>query len=224
MPDFDQLPCPALVTDRSGVVQSINQCLLDLVGGVEDSWVAQPMDLMFSMASRIFLQTHVWPMLLRESRVFEIRLQMLSDANKQVPVFVNCQRSTLDPSERFTWVFFVTIERIRYEQELLEARQRAEAMSVELAKSERFMRTVADAMPSMIAYWDLQMRCQFANNPYLEWFGRTPQEMIGLPLSTVLGASLFERNWPYIQGALSGEPQGRHWQITSPTSMRMETF
>jgi hypothetical protein len=78
MPAFDQLPCPALVTDRSGVVQSINQCLLDLVGGVEDSWVAQPMDLMFSMASRIFLQTHVWPMLLRESRVCEIRLQMLS--------------------------------------------------------------------------------------------------------------------------------------------------
>jgi diguanylate cyclase (GGDEF)-like protein/PAS domain S-box-containing protein len=216
MPDFDQLPCPALVTDRSGVVQSINQCLLDLVGGVEDSWVAQPMDLMFSMASRIFLQTHVWPMLLRESRVFEIRLQMLSDANKQVPVFVNCQRSTLDPSERFTWVFFVTIERIRYEQELLEARQRAEAMSVELAKSERFMRTVADAMPSMIAYWDLQMRCQFANNPYLEWFGRTPQEMIGLPLSTVLGASLFERNWPYIQGALSGEPQEFELAILKP--------
>ena len=216
MPTFDLLPCPALVTDRGGVVQSINQCLLDLVGGVKDSWGAKPMDLMFSMASRIFLQTHVWPMLLREGRVCEIRLQLLSDTNKQIPVFVNCQRTAFDSIERFTWVFFVTIERIRYEQDLLEARQRAEEMSVVLAKSERFMRTVADAMPSMIAYWDVQIRCQFANKPYLEWFGQTPQEMIGLPLSTVLGASLFEMNFPYIQGALSGEPQEFERAILKP--------
>jgi hypothetical protein len=36
---FDQLPCPILVTDRGGIVQSLNQCLLDLVGGDKDSWV-----------------------------------------------------------------------------------------------------------------------------------------------------------------------------------------
>ncbi len=216
MPTFDHLPCPALVTDRGGVVQSINQCLLELVGGVKDNWVAKPLDLMFPMASRIFLQTHVWPMLLREGRVSEIRLQLLSDANKQVPVFVNCQKSTLDSIERYTWVFFVSIERIRYEQELLEARQRAEAMSVDLAKSERFIRTVTEAMPSMIAYWDFQLRCQFANKSYLEWFGRTPQEMLGLSISTVLGPNLFEENWPHIQGALSGEPQEFERAILKP--------
>jgi len=37
MPTFDQLPCPALVTDRSGVVQLVNQSLLQLVGGVTDT-------------------------------------------------------------------------------------------------------------------------------------------------------------------------------------------
>ncbi len=155
-------------------------------------------------------------MLLREGRVSEIRLQLLSDANKQVPVFVNCQKSTLDSIERYTWVFFVSIERIRYEQELLEARQRAEAMSVDLAKSERFIRTVTEAMPSMIAYWDFQLRCQFANKSYLEWFGRTPQEMLGLSISTVLGPNLFEENWPHIQGALSGEPQEFERAILKP--------
>ena len=207
MPNFDQLPCPVLVTDRAGVVQSVNQSLLQVVGGVNDSWFSKPMDLMFPMASRIFLQTHIWPMLLRDGHIREIRLQILSDAGKQVPVFVNCQRSTLEAIDSFTWVFFVTIERSRFEQELLEARQRAEKMSADLGKSERFVRTVADAMPSMIAYWDTQMRCQFANKSYLEWFGRTPQDMIGLPMSTVLGASLYEKNLPYIQGALAGEPQ-----------------
>ncbi|NMM14566.1 MAG: diguanylate cyclase [Rhodoferax sp.] len=216
MPTFDQLPCPVLVTDRGGVVQSVNQSLLDLVGGVKGSWLTKPMDLMFPMASRIFLQTHVWPMLLRESRVREIRLQILGDAGTRVPVFVNCQETTLDANDRFTWVFFVTIERSRYEQELLEARQRAETMSADLAKSERFIRTVADAMPSMIAYWDTQLQCHFANKTYEDWFGRTRQEMMGLPISTLLGASLYEKNLPYIQGALAGEPQEFERAILRP--------
>lgn len=216
MPNLDQLPCPVLVTDRAGVVQSVNQSLLQLVGGVNDSWFSKPMDHMFPMASRIFLQTHIWPMLLRDGHIREIRLQILSDAGKQVPVFVNCQRSTLEAIDSFTWVFFVTIERSRFEEELLEARQRAEKMSADLGKSERFVRTVADAMPSMIAYWDTQMRCQFANKSYLEWFGRTPQDMIGLSMSTVLGASLYEKNLPYIQGALAGEPQEFERAIPRP--------
>lgn len=216
MPTFDQLPCPALVTSRAGVVQLLNQSLLQLVGGAKDTWLSQPMDRMFPMASRIFLQTHVWPTLLREGQVREIRLQILSDKGQQVPMFVNCQKSTLESVDCFTWIFFVAIERSRYEQELLQARQRAETMSAELAKSERFIRTVTDAMPSMIAYWDMQMLCQFANQPYVEWFGRTPLEMMGLPMSTVLGPRLFEQNLPQIQNALAGVPQEFERTIKRP--------
>lgn len=205
-----------MVTDRGGVVQSVNQSLLELVGGVKDSWLAKPMDILFPMASRIFLQTHVWPMLLREHRVREIRLQILGEAGTRVPVFVNCQEITLDEKKLYTWVFFVTIERSRYEQELLEARQRAEAMSADLAKSEQFIRTVADAMPSMIAYWDTQLECHFANKTYTDWFGRTRQEMMGMSMSAVLGDRLFELNRPYIQGVLAGEPQEFERAIPKP--------
>jgi len=216
MPTFDQLPCPALVTDRAGVVQLVNQSLLQLVGGVTDTWFSKPMNLMFPSASRIFLQTHVWPMVLRDGQVREIRLQVLGDAGNRVPVFVNCQRSTIETTERYTWVFFVSVERGRYEQELLEAKQRAETISAELAKSERFIRSVADALPSMISRWDRHMQCQFANKPFLEWFGRTPQDMVGLSLSSVLGASLFEKNLTHIQGVLAGEHQEFERAITRP--------
>lgn len=216
MPNFDELPCPALVTDRSGVVQSVNQSLLQLVGGAQESWASKPMDLMFSMASRIFLQTHVWPLILRESQVREIKLQMLGHDGKPVPVLVNCQKATLEGMARVTWVFFVSVERSRYEQALLEARQRAETASADLAKSERFIRTVTDAMPSMLAYWDTHLLCQFANRPYLEWFGRTPQQMLGVSMSVVLGEALFELNFPRTQGALAGEFQEFEHAIVKP--------
>ncbi len=216
MANFDELPCPALVTDRGGIVQSVNPSLLQLVGGVKEHWVSKPMDLMFPMASRIFLQTHVWPLIFRENQVREIRLQMLGHGGTRVPVLVNCQKSTFEGSEHFTWVCFVSVERSRFEHELLEARQRAETASAALAKSERFIRTVADAMPSMLAYWDSHLRCQFANRPYLEWFGRTPQQMLGLSMPAVLGEALYELNLPHIQSALAGEFQEFERAIVKP--------
>lgn len=216
MSTFDQLPCPVLITDRAGIVQSVNQVLLELVGGTHDRWFAKSMDSLFPIAGRIFLQTHVWPMLLREGHVREIRLQILDDSGKQVPIFLNCKKSISDETERFTWVFFVGLERSRFEQELLEARHRAEVVSADLSKSEKFIRTITDAMPSMLGYWDKQMLCQFANKPYLEWFGRTPQEMKGLPIATALGADLYEKNLPHIKAALVGEPQEFERAIQRP--------
>jgi PAS domain-containing protein len=171
---FDQLPCPVLVTDRDGIVHFINQNLCDLVGGDKDCWLVQPMERLFPKASQIFLQSYIWPMLMRENAVREIRLQILGDGGKPTPVFANCQKTTQDGTERFNWVFFVSIERSRYEQELLQSRQRAETVSEALKKSEKFVRTVADAMPSLISYWDTQLQCQFANTPHLDWFERTP--------------------------------------------------
>jgi diguanylate cyclase (GGDEF)-like protein/PAS domain S-box-containing protein len=50
----------------------------------------------------------------------------------------------------------------------------------------------------------------------LEWFGRTPQEMKGLPMAAVLGADLYEKNLPYIKAALAGAPQEFERAIKKP--------
>lgn len=207
MPSFDQLPCPALVTNGAGVVESLNQDLLLLIGSDKERWIGKSMELMFPVASRIFLQTHVWPMVLRDGKVREISLQLLEGSGKRAPIFVNCQKTTEQGIDRFTWVLFVSTERSRFEQDLIESRQRSEAIAAALTKSERFIRTVTDALPSLVAYWDTQLVCRFANKPYLEWFGRTPEEMIGIAMTTVLGDRLFQQNLPFINKALAGNHQ-----------------
>lgn len=207
MSPFDDLPCPVLVTDRAGNMQTVNQHLLSLVGGTQASRAGLSMEQLFPMASRVFLQTHVWPMLLREGRVREIRLQMLGEGGQQVPVFVNGEHHSADGTDRFTWVFFVSQERTRFEHELLQARQQAETASADLARRERFIRTMTDALPSLIGYWDADLRCQFANNVYLEWFGKTPAQLLGLHMAAVLGDKLFEQNQTHVREALAGVPQ-----------------
>ncbi len=76
-----------------------------------------------------------------------------------------------------------------------------------LYKSERFMRIVTDNIPGMVGYWDHELRCRFANSAYLEWFGRTQEQMGGIQIRELLGDELFSKNEQYIRGALRGERQ-----------------
>ncbi|MBG6080922.1 PAS domain S-box-containing protein [Rubrivivax gelatinosus] len=76
-----------------------------------------------------------------------------------------------------------------------------------LAERERFMRAIADALPGMVGYWDADLRCRFANVAYLKWFGRTPEQMLGMRMQDLLGEELFRANERYIRGALAGEQQ-----------------
>jgi diguanylate cyclase (GGDEF)-like protein/PAS domain S-box-containing protein len=82
----------------------------------------------------------------------------------------------------------------------------------ELVEREQFIRTITDAMPGMVAYWDQDMRCQFANIAYQEWFGKSPQALIGKTMRELMGEDLFAMNEPHIRASLKGEVQ--HFERT----------
>ncbi len=71
-------------------------------------------------------------------------------------------------------------------------------------------------IPAMVAYWDADQRCVFANDAYLDWFGRSPASMLGTTLRDLLGPELYALNEPHILAALRGEPQVFERRIPSP--------
>lgn len=81
-----------------------------------------------------------------------------------------------------------------------------------LAASERFMKTLTDNIPGMVAYWTHELRCGFANKAYFEWFGKTPEQMRDIRIQDMMGEKLFHQNEPFIQAVLRGEPQ--HFERT----------
>ncbi|MFT3781021.1 MAG: PAS domain S-box protein [Nibricoccus sp.] len=83
-------------------------------------------------------------------------------------------------------------------------RKRAEAHA---AERERLIRAIANAVPGMVAHWSADLHCTFANSAYIEWFGRHPEEMTGMPLIDLLGEELFRKNERYVRAVLRGEPQ-----------------
>ncbi|QEC70037.1 PAS domain S-box protein [Panacibacter ginsenosidivorans] len=75
---------------------------------------------------------------------------------------------------------------------------------------------VADHVSAMLAYWDKNLVCRFANAAYMDWFGKTRDEMVDkMTLSELLGP-LYEKNLPYILGALEGNIQTFEREIPVP--------
>jgi diguanylate cyclase (GGDEF)-like protein/PAS domain S-box-containing protein len=81
----------------------------------------------------------------------------------------------------------------------------------------RELDVVLDALPAMVGYWDSQLRNVVANAAYVDFFGRTPDELKGRHIRELLGEELYAKNERYIRAALAGEPQLFDREIIDPT-------
>ncbi len=83
--------------------------------------------------------------------------------------------------------------------------------------SRECLEDILNALPAMIGYWDAELRNRMANDAYIEFFGRTPEEMRGLHISELLGPDLYAKNLPFLEAALAGEPQLFDREIPTPS-------
>lgn len=79
----------------------------------------------------------------------------------------------------------------------------------------RLIRRAVDSVPSMLAYWDSDGRCRFTNSVCETWFGVAPEALVGTHISNLLGP-IYERDLPYIEAALRGQPQEFEREIPNP--------
>ncbi len=88
------------------------------------------------------------------------------------------------------------------------------AASQRLEQSERMIRTVTDHLPALVGYWDAGLRCQFANQPYMEWLGRPASAVIGHTAWELMDETQMAQVMPYVDGVLAGEAQFFERQLT----------
>jgi PAS domain S-box-containing protein len=111
-----------------------------------------------------------------------------------------------------------TTERRRIDLELESYRQGLEVAVVDRTRelrhalrareeSDRFLRSIADNLPSYVAYWGTNGLCHYANRRYLDLFGLSMEQMRRTPLDVLIGAEWEAENRARVEGVLAGVTQ-----------------
>lgn len=74
-----------------------------------------------------------------------------------------------------------------------------------LRESEQWIRLITDHVPALIGYVGEDLRYQFSNKVYDEWYGWPRGELNGRLISEVQGEAQFRKIRPYMERALAGE-------------------
>ena len=100
-------------------------------------------------------------------------------------------------------------------EELVHDRTRElEAAVAARIESENFAQTMTDHQPTLLAYVDRDRKVQFANRAWLNWFGKTRDEVLGRDGRESVGDVLLQSNEEVIDKVLRGEAMG------TPAEMR----
>jgi sigma-B regulation protein RsbU (phosphoserine phosphatase) len=87
---------------------------------------------LFTRPAAIFLETHVWPTLRREGRVSEIALPLRARDGGELPCLVNACLLEGPNGPCCLWLFFPTLDRLRFERELIAARSASQDLVTQL--------------------------------------------------------------------------------------------
>ena len=74
-----------------------------------------------------------------------------------------------------------------------------------LRQSQTELQLIINAMPVLIGYVDHEQRFRLNNSAYLEWYGKTPQELYGKTIREVLGDEVYAGRADKIAAALKGK-------------------
>lgn len=89
----------------------------------------------FSKASQIFLQTHIFPMLLKNGAITEIFVMLRDKHDQETPVLLNAKIKLEDDEKHIIWSFFIARERRKLEEELIYRKSKSEEAALLLKKT-----------------------------------------------------------------------------------------
>lgn len=192
----DDIPCAMMLTDGEGHMVHLNRELLEIVGGEPSDWLGRSMEVLLTPASRIFSQTHLFPLLHHDAVVREAYLQLLGSDAEAVPVMVNATRRLLEGADRIVWAIFVARERSRFEGKLIQARADAQGLARQLQAREEEERQLVDSLLAGLVV-HAPDGSVLRSNP-------RAQELLGLSAAEVAARRVDDPGWTVVQA--DGQP------------------
>lgn len=147
---LDTAPCGYLSFGDDGVVGTVNATLVDMLGYSRDQVLGSHVEKLLTTSSRIFYQTHFFPLLRLEGRAEEIFLTFRKATGDPLAVLANAVRRERGGTMVIECVLVHLIQRQKWEDEIIRAKREAEeanrAKSAFLSMMSHDLRTPLNAI------------------------------------------------------------------------------
>jgi signal transduction histidine kinase len=123
---IDQAPPGFTPFAGDGTVREINTTLLEMLGAERGAVVGKPFESLLTVASRIFYQTHLFPLLKLQSRADELFITMRCGDGADVAMLGNFAARHAGGETLYDAVLMRLSERRKWEDEIVRSRRSAE--------------------------------------------------------------------------------------------------
>lgn len=157
---FDEAPCGLVVTSEDGTILRANVTFCRWVGFSEPELRNRRFQDLLTMGGRIFHQTHWAPLMRMQGSVAEVKLDLVHRDQNTFTMLLNAVRCEHPSGAFYVLALFGTIERDKYERELVMARTIAENLLYEKTIAETALQQAQTELNK--AYDKAQRRALFA--------------------------------------------------------------
>lgn len=123
---FDTSPAGYFSFYDNGTIYIVNQTLCDALGYEKSELTGKTVENIFTLPTRIFYQTHFFPMVKMHGHAEEIFITLLTKKGEFLPVLLNAKRSDTRDGAFTACSFIIVPNRKKFEDELVTARKEAE--------------------------------------------------------------------------------------------------
>ncbi len=213
---FDEAPCIYFSLADDGTLLEVNELLCKSLGYEKAELAGQKGDIIFTIPTRIFQQTHFFPLLKMQGHAEEIFISLLKKNGDHLPVLINAQRKVLAEGAASLYAGIVVHNRQKFEEELIAARHAAEKALTEntaLIKTQQELQQQTEALDQKINIVNKQ-------NEELRQFNQVVTHNIQEPLRklSVFSGLLVDEKDTRMQQVLAEKVKGAMAQMHSVIS------
>ena len=141
---LNNAPCGFLSFTDDGLIVLTNVTLAKLLGYETDSLRGKKFEMILPIASRIFYQTHFFPLLKLHGKIEEIYFSLRAKEGHDIPMLINASRRCETEDFVYDCIFIPILQRIKYEDEILKAKKAAEIAKIAQQQAETALRQQYD--------------------------------------------------------------------------------
>lgn len=214
--NMHEAPCIYFSSSDEGTLLQVNGYLCTALHYLPEELEGQKIDTLFTLPTRIFQQTHFFPLLKMQGHAEEIFITLRQKNGDALPVLINAERVAVEDKTEYRYVGIVVHNRKKFEDELIAAKKTAEKALNEntaLMQARQELQQRAEAL-------EQQMQLTQKQNAELKQFSRVVTHDLQEPLrkmsifASMLAADPFEHD----QKKIVERMDKAMWQMRSTIS------